>query len=209
MTFASLTSPRTQSNVVTFQAKLPDDLTFAEYADLIENARVLVEVSRSGLPHEGESRLSYLSLAPDPTILRSQYGSDFLVVLSVVGSVAGTGGLVAATLFVLSKGLKVLADAGYRNEERLALKDERISRRRRQRDYAEELKLVTDEITQSAGTDMESPFRELHEEMLDQLVDPLVRAELADVLQSEVPDALLVALATLAQYGVEITVEEG
>jgi hypothetical protein len=111
---------------VVARGKLPDDLTIAEYSDLVT---ALFRLSTRAERNARGGASGKNQVRPQTVLVRSQYGSDFLVILGIVGMVSAGAGGVAGAFLGFSKALKVLAEAGLANEQRLSLKDERLERR--------------------------------------------------------------------------------
>jgi len=95
--------------VVTARAKLPDDLAFEEYHRIIDDLRVAVSFAEF-LESSGEARWDESKL-PATTLVRAQYGSDFLCIIAVGG--AGLTGLklVAGIVKTVAEAVRASAEA--------------------------------------------------------------------------------------------------
>jgi len=101
--------------VVTARAKLPDDLAFEEYHRIIDDLRVAVSFAEF-LESSGEARWDESKL-PATTLVRAQYGSDFLCIIAV-----GAGGLtglklVAGIVKTVAEAVRASAEARRANAE--------------------------------------------------------------------------------------------
>ncbi|MEI3849252.1 MULTISPECIES: hypothetical protein [unclassified Microbacterium] len=108
---------------VTAQAKLPDDLAFDEYAQIIGDLQLALSFAAylDAADHTWDDR----TLA-DSVVTRVQYGSDFVVVMGIAATALGG-------LYTVSKILKNLADAAHVNEQRLGLREERRRKNREEK----------------------------------------------------------------------------
>lgn len=174
----SETSRATGAITVVASGKLPDDLTLEEFSDLVGAVTTTVSASQHLLRTNQPAARNVDSL-----LHRVQYGSDFLVVVSLA--------TVAGTVLTIAKGIDTLAAAGLKNEERLGKKAERLNRRaERQRKTLENL------TVENIGTRGEAN-------------DVATLASIGIHLESR-RDArkLRQALELLAEYGVKLKVEQ-
>ncbi len=105
---------------VVVRAKLPDDLSFEEYHQIVDDLRLVIAFA-SFLDSIDE--VWDESVTPDSTVIRVQYGSDFLFSLVLVGVTTVLPGML-----MVSKIVNGFADARLKKEQRLGLKEERIRR---------------------------------------------------------------------------------
>ena len=123
--------------VVTARAKLPDDLAFEEYHRIIDDLRVAVSFAEF-LESSGEARWDESKL-PATTLVRAQYGSDFLCIIAVGGAgltglklVAGIVKTVAEAVRASAEARRADAEAGLLIEQMLGAKEERLARMRQE-----------------------------------------------------------------------------
>lgn len=188
--------------------KLPDDLTLLEYRHLADAIRMLhrgaqwAENSRlwDGIPaHE----------IPEARLIRAQYGSDWVLIVSIAGSLS-------TVLLSLAKVVREMSQAAQLNQSMGAIHDaevrERIANANKTEAETALLRLEIDErrrrLTRSTAT----------EEMRAAIVQVLVEsgdgsAQLFETTPmtattSTVSKSLVNAIRTLATYGIELTVEQ-
>ncbi|WP_285117324.1 hypothetical protein [Leifsonia sp. fls2-241-R2A-40a] len=187
MTDVRVHGTETAASVATFSAKLPDDLLLTEFADLTESVQVLAASANKGL--ESES----------PTFVqRVQYGSEFLIIVGIVTAVV-------APFLTFSKGLDFLASAGLKNEERLGKRQERLARKREIK--VAEARLIA-ERRKARDAKVDPTGAPAVRRQYDRIMPEQQRDELAVVIGREAAQnpRVLTALATLAEYGIDIRV---
>lgn len=201
---------RTERAVIVATAKLPDDIDLREFNDLNLALTKLCAIASNPksprgrlLPPVGETAKS-----EDFVLKRVQYGSDFEVVLSIVGHGVAGAALLAATFVSFSKGLVYLADAGVKREERLALRDARLAARAKRKFVESRIAADDKGRAKARGVSAQKRFALLqrqrefilpsqYKEQLNALLPPELRV-----------DGTYIALSQLAEYGVRIHVEK-
>lgn len=207
----------TESSVIVARSKLPDDLLYGEYVDLVEALQTLANEARnqsSVVKKRVDGRVIEERISA-PTVLRVQYGSDFVVVLAFVASAAVSVTVIAGAFIAISKGLKILAEAGVANEQRLALKDERVKRRTELK-RAEavltrgKVPLVSKRGIRTARTNQAQSQKsiDIKNKMRAVILAPRLRNAIDNLLGGPQSDEFYFGLVTLAEYGVRITVED-
>jgi hypothetical protein len=116
--------------LVIFRAKLPDDLTLAEYSEIVGSIDLLVSLDTEIKPRIRSEEDLLRSPTSDSRfeVVRVQYGSDFMLVLAFapyVGSAVAGAGL---TFLSVAKGIKIIQEARDVNETRMGKKEERLRR---------------------------------------------------------------------------------
>ena len=223
---------QTRAAVLTTQiiahGKLPDDLELNEYVDLIEAFQtvsiITVFAGAGGRQPPGLSKIRL-------RLIRSQYGSDFLVVLGVVGASAGVLASFAAAFHSATKGLRVLAEAGEIDERRRASRDARLARRRTRTEAigdAHHLRfMLSHSFPDSTGWfafrrsrrwDRRNKDQRRNERLKDKkklelsesaIMSKSLWSDVAAVLPAANQRTdLIEALLLLAEYGVSITIED-
>jgi hypothetical protein len=109
------------------QGKLPDDLAFDEFGDVIEAVRVLV--SFGYYAGSGQSRWDETEL-PDAEVTKVQYGSDFLTYIVIAGAVGVSLKPLGQLIESLANAFDRVQDGLLKREQRLAKKEERLRNRR-------------------------------------------------------------------------------
>jgi hypothetical protein len=185
----TLAAPLTVPTLVTARSKLPDDLVLAEFSDLVASFTTLMHMAaRLGGPQvyrlTGERRSS-----PPVQIERAQYGSDFMVIVSIATAVGGASAAVGGSVLLYAKALKSIAEARLVNEERLAKRDRRLERRKKRQRAAEEVRAQV-------------PQR------IDVILSRDARHAVDAQLGGQVDDEVYIALGLLAEYGVQLEITE-
>jgi hypothetical protein len=209
----------TGSTLVMARAKLPDDLTYDEFVGLVRALQTIGTAVRSRSSTSNLPRLSLnesgstfaRSYAPPFPLLKVQYGSDFLVILELVGSVAVPAGAVAGVFLAFAKAVKILVEAADRNEDRM-LKKEAREQRKTERRLAMK---VIEQQDEQANVEERSiapshPEWEFRIAALEQIVPAAERYRIEATLGYQPLAEVLNALAELADYriSVEVTDEE-
>ena len=109
------------------RAKLPDDLAFEEFSDLIEAVRVLV--SFGYYAGSGQSRWDETVL-PEAEVTKVQYGSEFLTYILMAGAVGMALKPLGQLIESVANAFDTFQDGQLKREERLAKKEERLRNRR-------------------------------------------------------------------------------
>lgn len=186
-------APLTQATFVTARAKLPDDLVLGEYTDLVGAfATIMHIVARKA------GRQSYATgevrSAPPVQIERAQYGSDFLMIVSIATVAAGAAGAIGSSALLIAKAVKTLEESGLVREQRLELRDARLERRKERREATERLR----------GTRAQSPISQ----PLDAILTPAARDAITAAIGTEQDKEVHIAIGLLAEYHVELEVAE-
>lgn len=211
------------STYVIAQAKLPDDLAFSEYDAVVRSLRAVSEDARLrglqrvafkplGAP-KGNPPTFQRVLPPEPEVVRVQYGSDFVLVLSILGSAPA----LAAAFLTAAKGLKIVQESRKINEERLGLREDRLLKKEQRLERnAERAKAVAayKSASQPRTELIESEIRErqrIERQALDTVMDRSERAQFdqevgAQRFATDTVD-LYAAADTLAEYKVRVRVE--
>lgn len=211
---------RTQSTTIIARGKLPDDLTLNEYVDIAAAMDHLVyealynepspDVQYTLAATEGEQKVGRGSA--EVTLVKAQYGSDLLLIISVATITQASLSVIAGTVLAFAKGLKMLADAGLVNERRLALKDKRIQRKEARKRAGRVLvgreteseKLVATTYKEK-GLDDRFGRVDPKAEARNTILAAQLRQELTPIVGKR-PMTFYLALSELAEYGVEIDV---
>lgn len=196
----------TAAGTVTFSAKLPDDLSAAEFAALIDAIAVIDQaVVLQALSDLDNIRPVYQtwSTSERSVVRKVQYGSEFEVILGIVANFAGVAGAVAGLFVAAGKTLQLLADAGLKNEERLAKRSERLGHHEARRD--------AEDVVKDAGRGpIDALTDDARLELLSQARETLVPGAVSEVLYtaelSQNYGQVREAFVQLAEYGVTLRV---
>lgn len=197
----------TRSGVAIASGKLPDDLDLYEFNHLTRALGVVLRPRR--VEEAGPGAL---------TVMKVQYGSDFMFILSVASS------LVGLTLSV-AKALDVLAAAGLKNEDRLAKRSDRLRRngnvssaeetardyRSYQRDETVRFADLDEEVRREQAARIGVPDYGTTEQWRLVPISATDRDKLRalpDLFDPNKGAEILAALTTLADYGIRLEVRE-
>ena len=187
--------------IVTFRAKLPDDIGADEFAALLDAIRVLddaVVTSVSTSPEAEFFSPDLRTVAPS-VVQRVRYGSDFLVVLGVIAQGTVPVAVVIAAWLGIDKSINYIADARLKNEERKGKREDRLARRR-ERAAAEEV--VRARIVRRLDIGLD-----IHLLVSPELEEVAYVDGTPDVAQRPVQDALDVLIPAETRPGVEAALE--
>lgn len=182
--------------------KLPNDLAYQEFGDLVQALNVLTNSAGSS------------QQVNRATVVKVQYGSDFETILSVA--------VIALPSFLaFAKFLDTLAAAGLKNEDRLGKRAERLARGKEIEGIKRELGPEPQverwtiehrlESLDPGGPPRQSrrPPRRAKQSALDKLLPADARRALEQdgFAAGEQPPEVVAALVLLAEYGVRIRVQ--
>jgi hypothetical protein len=211
----SLHDAITESGTVTFSAKLPDDITADEFAGLLES---IAEIDRWAVLEafrdlQVPAFYEQWRHGERSLIRRVTYGSDFEVVLQILGNIPGAAIATAGLFFTVGKTLQVLSDAGLKNEERLGKRWDRLERHeaRRHAERVQERNVVYIDVLTDTGPRPALSARE--EAELKEAREILEPSEARVVIETSMADenywrSIAKPLVWLAEYGVTIRVRE-
>lgn len=204
----------TRAALVTLSAKLPDDLDVGEFADIIAAVESISSMAgRAADPRRRTARtrqqLEGLAI-PAIEVRRVQYGSDFALVLLIIGSGVAAVRLVAGSFEGVGRALKVIAEAGVANETRLEKRDARLLRRQQRSSAARVAKTFEehDRLAREGRMVFVNGQRVEASEALDAVMPALLRQSIEPTIGRDQPVEVLNAIAVLNQYGIDVRVEE-
>lgn len=163
----SSSQPRQNATILIAAAKLPDDLSLAEFASLTMAVQGLVDFAWWATDYpEGRARYRYkavhFGLRDDPRqsrMLKAQYGSDFLVGIAIALPIAGVLTSLALGVERLGRAAKSFAEARHEHAIANAIdRDPRPSAEARRIDAEAELKRAeaARTLAESRQTDLQT-----------------------------------------------------
>lgn len=195
---------RVDSSIAIARAKLPDDLDLVEFTEIVSALNAV-------FAHSVRVRERNKQYVDSPVILRAQYGSDFVVYVSIAAILVPSVLAAGRTLKTIVEVRKSWWDGSLAREEALAAKEKRLEKRH-DRSLA---KQRLDKVKEARGSAPDaSSLAKKAEEIARARGAVMKRDVVSAAKENGIPvqagvdsDDLLVSIDLLADYAVDLVVE--
>jgi hypothetical protein len=202
---------RTEEARLVATRKLPDDLSLEEYRHLIDSIRTLHRGAQwAKNPREWDGYAA--DRMPEARLIRAQYGSDWVLILSISGSITGILWSLAKVVREMTEAAKLRQSMGELHDAELR---ERNANAEKTEAETELLRLQIEERRRALSS--QDLIIELHEATVRALIengdtDAAKRLQPRTGPGSETSNgiarAMIRSIRDLATYGIDLSVEE-